>query len=242
MPIQAVESQRLYRQIADQLRDLILSGEFPVGSRLPAERVLSAQLRVSRPSLREAIIALEVEGLVEVRPGSGIHVIQNDHRGSEAPASSPVHGPFEVLQARLILEGELAAKAAENATPDVVELLRAALDHMRHDCESGRMPFDGDRDFHRLIAEAAGNGPLIQTVTALYDERNNPLFKKIGQHFENIASWRKAIGEHEAIFRAIQSGDSMAARLAMHAHLHLSQARYEDTWPQTQTPLTENII
>jgi DNA-binding FadR family transcriptional regulator len=72
MPIQTVEPQRLYRQIAEQLRQLMSSGEFAVGSRLPAERDLATQLGVSRPSVREALIALEVEGMIEVRTGSGI--------------------------------------------------------------------------------------------------------------------------------------------------------------------------
>ena len=75
MPIQAVEAQRLYQQIAQQLRQLIAGGEFPPGSRLPAERELASQLGVSRPSVREALIALEVEGWVEVRTGSGVYVL-----------------------------------------------------------------------------------------------------------------------------------------------------------------------
>src|SRR5439155_15126601 len=74
MPFHSIEPRRLYRQIADQIRGLIKSGEFPAGSRLPPERDLARQLGVSRPSVREALIALEVEGMVEVRIGSGIYV------------------------------------------------------------------------------------------------------------------------------------------------------------------------
>ena len=74
MPIQPVEPRRLYLQIADQVRSLIAAGEFPPGSRLPAERKLAKRFGVSRPTLREALIALEVEGYVDVRPGSGIVV------------------------------------------------------------------------------------------------------------------------------------------------------------------------
>ena len=74
MPLQDVDSQRLYRQIAEQLRGLIAAGEFATGSRLPAERDLARQLGVSRPSVREALIALEVEGWVEVRVGSGEYI------------------------------------------------------------------------------------------------------------------------------------------------------------------------
>ena len=75
MPFHSIEPRRLYRQIADQIRGLIKSGEFPAGSRLPPERDLARQLGVSRPSVREALIALEVEGMVEVRIGSGIYVL-----------------------------------------------------------------------------------------------------------------------------------------------------------------------
>src|SRR5664279_6378167 len=74
MPFQSIEPRRLYRQIADQIRTLIRNGEFPTGARLPPERDLAKQLGVSRPSVREALIALEVEGLVEVRIGSGIYI------------------------------------------------------------------------------------------------------------------------------------------------------------------------
>ena len=75
MPFQSIEPRRLYRQIADQIRELIRAGEFVAGARLPPERDLAKQLGVSRPSVREALIALEVEGLVEVRIGSGIYVL-----------------------------------------------------------------------------------------------------------------------------------------------------------------------
>ena len=77
MPFQPIEPRRIYRQIADQLRQLIQSGEFAVGSRLPPERDLAVKMGVSRPSVREALIALEVQGLIEVRVGSGIVVIRN---------------------------------------------------------------------------------------------------------------------------------------------------------------------
>ena len=81
MPIQVIEPRRLYLQIADQVRSLIAAGEFSPGSRLPAERELAKQFGVSRPSMREALIALEVEGYVEVRPGSGIIVTTSNRAG-----------------------------------------------------------------------------------------------------------------------------------------------------------------
>src|SRR2546427_8312532 len=116
MPIQSIEPRRLYRQIADQIRTLIRSGEFPPGSRLPPERDLAKQLGVSRPSVREALIALEVEGLVEVRIGSGIYVQRSAaaRNGDEASAVHAEAGPFELLRARQVIESECAALAAKS--------------------------------------------------------------------------------------------------------------------------------
>ncbi|HEY1231587.1 MAG TPA: GntR family transcriptional regulator, partial [Ramlibacter sp.] len=109
MPLQLVEPQRLYRQIAEQLRALIAKGEFSVGARLPAERDLARQLGVSRPSVREALIALEVEGWVEVRTGSGVYVLER-HQPAAAPApgAQAEWGPLELIRARRIVEGETA--------------------------------------------------------------------------------------------------------------------------------------
>src|SRR4051812_35769328 len=122
MPLQTVESSRLYRQIAEQLRGLIAQGEFAAGSRLPAERDLARQLGVSRPSVLEALIALEVEGWVEVRPGSGIYVRppQQRSKGSARAANGQAGegadwGPLQVMQARELVEAEVAALAARHA-------------------------------------------------------------------------------------------------------------------------------
>ncbi len=94
---------------------MIRSGEFPAGSRLPPERDLARQLGVSRPSVREALIALEVEGLVEVRIGSGIYVLGAGTRNGGADAVQATAGPFELLRARWVIEGECAALAAKSA-------------------------------------------------------------------------------------------------------------------------------
>ena len=123
MPLQAVEPKRLYRQIADQIAGLIAKGEFPNGSRLPAERELASKLGVSRASLREAIISLEIAGLVEVRVGTGIFVKARTGSGSDAHDAGP--GPFELLNARKLIEGEIAALAAKRATAPDIDGLRA---------------------------------------------------------------------------------------------------------------------
>ncbi|MFQ6708455.1 GntR family transcriptional regulator, partial [Bordetella pertussis] len=117
---QAVAPTRLYRMIADQIAGRIRAGDFPAGGRLPAERELAEQLQVSRASVREALIALEIEGYVEVRVGTGVFVAapRADGDYGVAPAPQPGHtdiGPFDLLDTRLLLEPECASLAAQKA-------------------------------------------------------------------------------------------------------------------------------
>ena len=227
MPLIAIEPKRLYRQIADQLRASIEAGEFARGSRLPAERELALQLGVSRPSVREALIALEVEGLVEVRMGAGIFV-----REAEAARPAPVTAepPLETIRARELIECELAARAALTMKAAQIRGLREAVRQMAAEAGEGRMPTQGDRLFHVRIVESAGNAVLTRIVTELYDERHNPLFQQLGSHFENVDSWKLAIAEHEAVIDAIVAHDPEAARRAMSHHLTLSHDRFTASW------------
>src|SRR5512145_667952 len=141
MPLTAVENRRLYRQIADQLAALIEGGEYAPGQRLPPERDLAKQLGVSRPSVREALIALEVEGFVEVRMGSGVYV--TDRRaGPSAGGHAAEAGPFELIRARWVIESECAALAARNATKAQVKAIEEALDRMQAARDEGVVPLD----------------------------------------------------------------------------------------------------
>lgn len=230
MPLQSIEPRRLYRQIAEQLRALIRSGEFPVGSRLPPERDLAAQLKVSRPSVREALIALEVEGLVEVRMGSGITVIAPDPGPSAARLEGAL-SPFEIIRARQLIECELAAVAAScKRVGAIARGLREALAMMEADIAREVMPIRGDRLFHLRVAEASDNSALLRVVTELYDERNNPLFERLGRHFERAATWRQAVAEHRQVLNAIAAKDPARARVAMHEHLQRSHDRFGAAW------------
>ncbi len=235
MPLQTVEPQRLYRQIAEQLRSLIAGGEFAGGSRLPAERDLAKQLGVSRPSVREALIALEVEGWVEVRTGSGVYVLDRtsqNAKGSRAQAQIPPTewGPLELIRARRVVEGEIAALAATQAKRKDTDAMARAIDAMRADADRNVMPLDGDRAFHTAIVQACGNVVLIETVQGFWDSRRGPLFERLGGYFETVDSWRSAITEHEAIHAAIRARDAQAARAAMHEHLDKSHSRFSASW------------
>ena len=235
MPLKIVEPKRLYRQIAEQLRALISKGEFKAGSRLPAERDLAKQLGVSRPSVREALIAMEVEGWVEVRTGSGVYVLDRSKRAKVQQLASPEWGPLELIRARRVVEGEIASMAALQAKRKDIAAIRKALDAMILDAESGVLPLDGDRAFHTAIVEACGNVVLIETVQGFWDSRRGPLFTRLTGYFETMKSWQSAITEHEAILAAIKAKDGAAARAAMHAHMDKSHTRFSASWRRAKT-------
>ena len=256
MPLIAVEPQRLYRQIAEQLRAGMLSGEFVVGSRLPAERDLSKQLSVSRSSVREALIALEVEGWVEVRTGSGIYVLDRSNinainKIAAQAINTPANGvnkainegenvllsedkvewgPLELIRARRVVEGETAAIAALQAKRKDIDAMGKALRMMQTEAADGVLPLDGDRAFHSAIVQASGNEVLIDTVQSFWDSRRGPIFERLVGYFETLQSWQAAIAEHSAILEAIQVHDAAAARTAMHAHMDKSHARFSASW------------
>jgi DNA-binding FadR family transcriptional regulator len=237
MPLQTVESSRLYRQIAEQLRGLIAQGEFAAGTRLPAERDLARQLGVSRPSVREALIALEVEGWVEVRTGSGVYVQPARQRNGVIPIRVSSRddggtdwGPLQLMQARELVEAEVAALAARHARRPQVAQIAGALAQMREEARSGVEPRSGDEAFHTAVAQACGNEVLADTVRNYWSARHGPLFLRLGDYFENTASWSAALVEHDAVLAAIRARDPAGARAAMQQHLKKSTSRYSASW------------
>lgn len=234
MPLQTVEPQRLYRQIAEQLRSLITAGEWAVGTRLPAERDLAKQLGVSRPSVREALIAMEVEGWVEVRTGSGVYVLERTTTAPRDGIAADEWGPLELIRARRVVEGEIASIAATQAKKQHIQAMSDAVDSMKSDADRGVMPIHGDRAFHTAIVESCGNVVLLETVQRFWDSRRSPLFERLVGYFETAQSWRSAIREHEAILAAIRNRDPVAARQAMHDHMDRHHTRFTVSWSKSQ--------
>ena len=235
MPFQSIEPRRLYRQIADQIRTLIGSGEFAAGSRLPPERDLAKQLGVSRPSVREALIALEVEGLVEVRIGSGIYVQPPAEGGTRRRGPEAEAGPFEVLRARQVIESECAALAAHAPRQEHLAAMAEALAQMRREIDEGRgQPLDGDRLFHLRVAEATGNGALLAVVEMLWKERAGELYKQLEDHYDSPALLESALAEHEIVLKAIAARDPDGARSAMQRHLDRAYERFSTGWDNVE--------
>ncbi|MGU3400499.1 FadR/GntR family transcriptional regulator [Brucellaceae bacterium D45D] len=229
MPVIA-EPRRLYQQIADRVRALIEDGQFPAGSRLPAERELAQQLGVSRPSLREALIALEIAGNVEIRMGSGIYV--NARQDKRALSQAIGESPLEIMQARQLVEGSVVVMACARMTPERLGELRTTLDAMRENVSSDRAAMELDRQFHLLLAGHAGNSVLVKVIRDLFDERHSPLTAQIRTRFENNDTWSLALAEHEIIYLALEARDPMQAQVAMQMHLERSRQRWMDNEPQ----------
>lgn len=213
----AGQSGRLYQRVAEQLADVIASGEYPVGSRLPAERKLAERFNVSRPTVREAIIALELAGCVEVKGGSGVYVTSGSSQG--LAGTDLDIGAFEILEARLIFESEAAAIAAKVITDEELADLRAALKSMVAENEQKQVSENADEIFHLLIAKATHNEAIISVCKHLWELRNQSkvsasILDKVRQ-----AGSRPRIEEHVSILEALEQRDSAAAREAMREHL-----------------------
>ena len=138
--------------------------------------------------------------------------------------------PLELIRARRVVEGEIAALAAVQAKRRDTDAMARAIDTMRADADRNVMPLDGDRAFHTAIVQACGNVVLLETVQGFWDSRRGPLFERLGGYFETVDSWRAAIAEHEAIHAAIRERDPDAARSAMHSHLDKSHSRFSASW------------
>jgi GntR family transcriptional repressor for pyruvate dehydrogenase complex len=223
--LKPIDNRRLYQQIADQIRGLIKQGDYTVGARLPPERDLAQQLGVSRPSVREALIALEVDGSVEVRMGAGVYVCAGSDR-SQSTNASMGESPIELMQARSALEGSIVALACGRVTAEGLANVAKAVGDMRASIEEGRSPLDDDRAFHLAIAAMTGNSVMERLVRELFDERHSPISSQFSARSESPQTWMEALQEHEAILRALENRDVLAAQTTMRSHLHASQERW----------------
>jgi DNA-binding FadR family transcriptional regulator len=184
--------------------------------------------------VREALIALEVEGLVEVRIGSGIYV-QPGNETRAAKSHEAEAGPFELLRARYVIESECAALAAQSAKKSHIVAISDALDEMQREMDVvEHHPLNGDRLFHLRIAEATGNGALVAVVKMLWEERTGALYKQLEDHYDSPALWEAAMTEHRAVLKAIAARDADGARAAMQRHLNQAYKRFSIGWDNLQ--------
>lgn len=207
---------RLYQELARRLMEDLASGRYAVGDRLPAERELAAEYEVSRPTVREAIIALEVQGLVEVRIGSGAYVRRLP--GKEEVPGFNMTG-FELTEARLLFEGEAASLAATQITAEELAELDELVRAIARENQSEGGTEEADRSFHLAIARATRNTAVYDTIAHLWElRRTSPASVQL-HALARTANIKPVVDEHTAILKALKAHDPDAARAAMRAHL-----------------------
>ena len=231
MPFQAVATQRLYEQVAEQVSRLIAAGEFSAGDRLPPERDLARQLAVSRPVLREAMVALELAGWVEVRSGAGTYVRAIGRTPLNFVNAGP--GAFELLAARRTIEGEVAALAAAAARETDMAELYALNEEIRQETAAGRTGVEADAAFHRRLAEVTGNAVLVDIVGYLWAGMNGPILARFHELTNRPGKHRTNIADHEAIIAAIGRRDADGARRAMAIHIGHVEAVFAEDLAET---------
>lgn len=219
--LEPVKKQRLYREIVEQITQLIAEGKLKIGDRLPPERELMDTLSVSRASLREALKALELMGLIEVRHGEGSFVKGVSLEALINPMASALvvqdGTVLEIVEARELLETQIARLAAKRATPEAIKKARAAISMREKFLAENNIPdlIQSDTDFHLAIAEATGNDLLVRMMTGITDILVRARAKTI--LLPNMP--QDSQESHRKILAAIESGDADAASQAMREHL-----------------------
>lgn len=206
---------RLYEQVASDVRAALASGRYAIGDRLPSERDLALQYKVSRPTVREAIIALEVDGMVEVRTNSGVYVAALHPAGGVLSETDV--GGFELLEARRLIESQVAGLAAGQIDAERLARLRSLVREMENvDLVTAEV---ADREFHLEIARSTGNSALVITVAMLWDTRSrSPQYRLLTEKVRT-AGVAPRQSEHLRIVEALASGDASRAHNAMWDHL-----------------------
>jgi len=214
---QAIKTDRLYVKVAEQVSGLITDGHILPGNRLPSERVLAEKLNVSRPTVREAMIALELAKIVEIRTGSGIYVTEQQPSLSKLDKGV---GPFELLDTRLVIESLSCELAAKNITDAQIAELKATIEEMKLTEESPDDSEKTDGKFHNIIAQASGNSAITYVVKWLWELRTHSDLSKAFTATLISEGIHPSIEDHIAIVKALEERDPEKSKAAMQEHIN----------------------
>jgi len=217
MATPGANTPRLYQQVAATLERTIAQGQYQPGHRLASERDLAEELGVSRPTVRRAVIALEMRGLLESRQGSGIYVCR---RTAAAPVPRELDiGAFDQAEARRLFEGEVAALAATLITDEELAYLESLVAEMSNEKATQEQSELADRQFHATIARATRNSAIVRVIENTCDLRyKSPLCLQMLDRAREVRR-RPLRDEHQEIIDSLRTRDPKAARAAMQAHL-----------------------
>lgn len=223
--LKPVATTRLYVQIARQIADAVQQEQFKIGDRLPPERTLAEELNVSRASVREALSALEILGIVESRSGNGTFIRRPPTEWTYLGTIfeefvAHEESPHEVLEARRLLEPVVAQLAAERATPGQISQLELSLQAIEQAMTTNAARIEADTAFHLAIATATGNSMLVRQVQLLVAAMQSQLWTVLNQRTpKDTVLAQKFLEDHRRIYAAIQSRNPTAAAAAMTEHI-----------------------
>lgn len=223
MFLKPIKTKKIYEQIVDQIGKLVAEGQLKPGDRLPSERELVERFQVSRASIREAISALEMMGLIEVRSGEGTYIRQVNIDSVVAPLAWMLFiekdTDLELYEARKILEVQAAGLAAERADDDELSEMFEALEIMRMDLQIQRLGEDADHHFHYAIARATHNKILIRLMNTISDTLRKTLISSRSRLYEDANTPERLYQEHYSLYQAIKNHNVVEAKQLMLAHL-----------------------
>ena len=218
-----VQTKKVYMKIVEQIRDLIKEGRLKPGDKLPPEQILAEKFGTSRPSVREALSALEILGITESRGGKGNFIKNNLNIPSYEQKYRELEeeeSPFEILEARKAVETEIVGLSAKKATKEEIDAIKESLNKMKENMTDIPKIMKIDREFHINIARAAHNNLLFSMMLYLADLLNEKLWIKMKEKSWSIPGRpQKYLEEHIEIFNAIKNKDSKDARKRMYDHL-----------------------
>ncbi|MCG6122301.1 MAG: FCD domain-containing protein [Microvirga sp.] len=210
---------RRYRQIADALKDAILSGAFKAGDRLPTERELATRYSVSRNCVREALLALEIWGFVSIQVGSGVYVLGRDGSKAASPREARTAKAAEVLEARLMFEPEVCATAAARAGPDDLARLHATHALMQEPSDDVEQAGFAYREFHLGLVKASGNPIAVQLMRDIWRATQVEAWVALRAYLQRPELQTRWRDDHAAILEALEDRHRGRARAAMRAHI-----------------------
>jgi len=237
-----VEQTPRYKLVAQQIAELINTGQLPAESKMPTDRELVDQLGVSRATVREAMIALEITGFIENRFGAGAYVC------SVVPEVSTLSqvtgpGPFELLEARMVIEGEIALLASQLVTKEQLNYLERCNVEMKNETIDIVSGGKSDQEFHKQIARVTENTSLINLVSEFWRERARlPMWVRLHSRIGDDEEIRQQlILEHDAIVSALREKDGQLAKDTMRSHIASFGRSLLERWDGLEENQKQNL-
>ena len=223
MQLSPVSSNKLYVQIYNQLVEAIRSGMFKVGEKLPSEKELCQTFNVSRVPVREALCALELNGLVDSIQGVGVYVKKTSTTIPDAPGNIE---PQDIIAARLSIEPDIAKAAAKNITDTGREEMQRIIDRFRENADANIDTADIDKEFHMCVARVSANYMYLQMMEVVFKAMDTEMWTLICSRTVGTKYFRQNYEEHRVIGDMIMSGNAEGAYICMKEHMENLVERY----------------